>query len=192
MSPLVASSPMTESSALTALRPERSVLVVIDVQTAFRPAIDGFDRVAERCARMVRGARALEIPIVVTEQYPEGLGATVPEIADVLPLSTRSVYVVGKSLGSTGLTIYGPGKRLIAAANVVVSADIDGLKARLHDILPGERDIAVRAANQSIVLSGTVGSPVAVSRTPRTSQFSYSLFGAQRNRPAGHWTSSMR
>lgn len=85
-----------------------------------------------------------------------------PKIADVLPLSTRSVYVVGKSLGSTGLTIYGPGKRLIAAANVVVSADIDGLKARLHDILPGERDIAVRAANQSIVLSGTVGSPVAL------------------------------
>lgn len=85
-----------------------------------------------------------------------------PKIADVLPLSTRSVYVVGKSLGSTGLTIYGPGKRLIAAANVVVSADLDGLKSRLHDILPGERDIAVRAANQSIVLSGTVGSPVAL------------------------------
>lgn len=103
MSPLVASSPMTESSALTALRPERSVLVVIDVQTAFRPAIDGFDRVAERCARMVRGARALEIPIVVTEQYPEGLGATVPEIADVLPPDAprlpKTAFAAGRAPG---------------------------------------------------------------------------------------------
>ncbi|HEX5380004.1 MAG TPA: type II and III secretion system protein family protein [Phenylobacterium sp.] len=88
-----------------------------------------------------------------------------PKVADVLPLSNRSVYVVGKSMGSTALTIYGPGKRLIAAANVVVSADIEGLKARLHDVLPAERDIAVRAANQSIIVSGSVSSPVALQQT---------------------------
>ncbi len=34
-----------------------------------------------------------------------------PEIADVLPLSNRSIYVVGKKAGATGLTVYGPGKR---------------------------------------------------------------------------------
>jgi len=81
-----------------------------------------------------------------------------PKIADILPLNTHSVYVVGKSLGATALTIYGPGKRLIAAVNVVVSPDLDGFKSRLHEILPGEKDVAVRAANQSIVLSGTVSS----------------------------------
>ena len=88
-----------------------------------------------------------------------------PKIADVLPLTNHSVYVVGKGMGSTALTIYGPGKRLIAAANVVVSADIEGLKSRLGEILPDERDIAVRAANQSIVVSGTVGSPAALQKT---------------------------
>jgi pilus assembly protein CpaC len=88
-----------------------------------------------------------------------------PKIADVLPLTNHSVYVVGKGLGSTALTVYGPGKRLIAAANVVVSADLDGLKSRLHEILPTETDIAVRAANQSIILSGTVSSPAALQRT---------------------------
>lgn len=76
---------MTDSAALTALRPERSVLVVIDVQTAFRPVIADFDRVVARSVRMIRGARALGIPVVVTEQYPDGLGVTVPEIADELP-----------------------------------------------------------------------------------------------------------
>jgi pilus assembly protein CpaC len=83
-----------------------------------------------------------------------------PTIADVLPLNSRSVYVVGKKTGSTALTIYGPGKRLIAAVNVVVSADIEGLKRRLHEILPDEKGVAIRAANDSIVLSGTASSPV--------------------------------
>ncbi len=85
MTPIVASRSMSDSSALTALRPDRAVLVVIDMQTAFRPVIEDFDRLTARCARMVRGARALEIPVVVTEQYPDGLGTTVPEIAEALP-----------------------------------------------------------------------------------------------------------
>ena len=85
-----------------------------------------------------------------------------PKIADVLPLSTHSIYVVGKGMGSTALTIYGRGKQLIASANVVVSADIDSLKNRLNEVMPNEHGIAVRAANQSIVLSGTVGSPAAL------------------------------
>lgn len=88
-----------------------------------------------------------------------------PKIADVLPLTDHSVYVVGKGMGSTALTVYGPGKRLIAAANVVVSADIEGLKTRLGEILPDEREISVRPANQSIVVSGTVSSPAALQKT---------------------------
>lgn len=81
-----------------------------------------------------------------------------PDIADVLPLSTRSVYVVGKKLGSTALNVYGPGRRLLSATNVIVSADVASLKVRLHEIMPGETGIAVRPANESIVLSGAVSS----------------------------------
>ncbi len=76
---------MSESAALTALRPERTALVLVDVQTAFAGAIDGFDRVVERCGRMLRAAAALELPVVVTEQYPAGLGPTVPELTALLP-----------------------------------------------------------------------------------------------------------
>ena len=99
-------------------------------------------------------SQVLELPTPYTD-----LMIAEPKIADVLPLSSRSVYVVGKAMGSTALTVYGPGKRLIAAVSIVVAPDIEGLKARLHEILPAEREIAVRAANQSIVLSGTVSSP---------------------------------
>ncbi|HXV01872.1 MAG TPA: type II and III secretion system protein family protein [Caulobacteraceae bacterium] len=83
-----------------------------------------------------------------------------PKIADVVPLTSHSVYVVGKSLGSTALSIYGPGKRLIAAINVVVGPDITGLTARLHEVAPSEHDIAIRASAQSLIVSGTVSSPV--------------------------------
>jgi pilus assembly protein CpaC len=87
-----------------------------------------------------------------------------PKVADVLPLTSRSVYVIGKTVGATALTVYGPGRRLIAAVNVVVSADLETLKGRLHEILPGERDVAVRAANDSIVLYGTVSSPAVLEK----------------------------
>ena len=82
-----------------------------------------------------------------------------PKIADIAPINNHSVYVVGKGMGTTALTVYGVGKKVIYSADVVVSADLEGLKARLHAVLPNENNVAVSAANQSIVLSGTVSSP---------------------------------
>ena len=67
------------------LDPERAALVVIDVQEAFRKAIPDFDDVASATATLIRGAESLGVPIIVTEQYPKGLGETVPEVADRLP-----------------------------------------------------------------------------------------------------------
>lgn len=80
-----------------------------------------------------------------------------PEIADVLALTDRSVYVLGKALGATSLTIYGEDRQLIAVADLIVSQDIEGLKARLFEIMP-EAEIEVRPANDGIVLGGTMAS----------------------------------
>ena len=80
------------------------------------------------------------------------------EIADVLPLTNRTIYVLGKSLGSTSLSIYGPGKRLIAIVDLMVTYDVQGLKSRLFDLFP-EEEIEVRGVNDSVILSGTVSSP---------------------------------
>ena len=85
-----------------------------------------------------------------------------PKVADVVPLNPHSVYVVGKGMGSTALTLYGAGRRVIYSSDVLVSADLDGLKARLHEVLPGEDHVSVSTANQSIVLSGTATSPAAL------------------------------
>jgi nicotinamidase-related amidase len=58
---------------------------VIDVQEAFRKAVPEFERVAEATATLVGGAEAVGIPVHITEQYPKGLGETVPAVAERLP-----------------------------------------------------------------------------------------------------------
>jgi nicotinamidase-related amidase len=67
------------------LDPKRAALVVIDVQEAFRKAVPTFEDVARAASILVRGAETVEVPIIVTEQYPKGLGHTVPEVAEHLP-----------------------------------------------------------------------------------------------------------
>jgi nicotinamidase-related amidase len=76
------------------LDPERAVLVVIDVQEAFRKALPSFDDIASASATLVQGATEIGIPVVVTEQYPSGLGETVPEVAAHLPSGTEPLAKV--------------------------------------------------------------------------------------------------
>jgi nicotinamidase-related amidase len=66
------------------LERDSAALVVVDVQEAFRPAVLDFARVVRNTAVLVQGAKALDVPVVVTEQYPKGLGHTVAEVAEHL------------------------------------------------------------------------------------------------------------
>lgn len=63
---------------------ERTGLVVVDIQEAFRGVIDEYDRVIDRAVVAVRGFRELDRPVIVSEQYPKGLGHTVAEIAELI------------------------------------------------------------------------------------------------------------
>src|SRR5579863_10287873 len=85
-----------------------------------------------------------------------------PKVADVVPLTTHSVYVVGKGVGATSLTIYGPGKRMIATVDVVVDPDIADLQTRLREVMPEERDVSLRMSNESLIVAGTVSNPEAL------------------------------
>ena len=51
---------------------ERAALVVVDVQEGFRKALPDFEQVAKATATLVRGAEALGVPVLITEQYPKG------------------------------------------------------------------------------------------------------------------------
>ncbi len=73
------------------LERERAGLIVVDVQEAFRPVIDRFDQVVANCGLLAEGFGVLGRPVLVTEQYPNGLGHTVPELAERLPEGARLV-----------------------------------------------------------------------------------------------------
>jgi nicotinamidase-related amidase len=61
------------------------------MQEAFRPVIPDFGDVAARIAKAVQGARLLEVPVIVTEQYPKGLKHTASEILPHLPAGSEPI-----------------------------------------------------------------------------------------------------
>jgi pilus assembly protein CpaC len=86
-----------------------------------------------------------------------------PEIADVVPLTTSSIYVFGKQFGTTSLTVTGDQGQVMAVVDLVVSFNIEELKQQLHDLVPGQR-FEVRPAHDGLVLSGQVASAAALDR----------------------------
>ncbi len=68
-----------------------AALVVIDMQNDFGASISDFVEVAARVALVAHAARLLAVPVVVTEQYPKGLGHTAAEIRAVLPEDFEAV-----------------------------------------------------------------------------------------------------
>jgi nicotinamidase-related amidase len=73
------------------LDPSASVFFVSDMKEAFRSKMPGFDEVARRIATVISAMRLLQIPILVTEQYPKGLGQTVAEIKAALPADLQPI-----------------------------------------------------------------------------------------------------
>ena len=67
------------------LQTERSVLLVVDIQEKLLPLVHEPEQLIHRARILVEAATALGIPIVVTEQYPQGLGPTDAKLKDILP-----------------------------------------------------------------------------------------------------------
>lgn len=76
---------------------EDAALILIDVQEKFEPHIHGMAGVVNRCVQLVRGCRELGVPILVTEQYPRGLGRTLAPLREALgdiPVYEKTAFSV--------------------------------------------------------------------------------------------------
>jgi nicotinamidase-related amidase len=104
----------------------RAALVIVDVQEAFRKAVAGFDDVARRTAVLAQGAAALGMPVVVTEQYPRGLGDTVPEVAGHLGAAPRLPKTVFSAAQAEGFDLAGRDQALVCGieAHVCVAQTV--------------------------------------------------------------------
>jgi pilus assembly protein CpaC len=118
-------------------------------------------------------AGELEVPVnksqvLRTDQpYTKALIGN-PDIADIIPISDTSVYVLGKKTGTTSLTLYNR-DRLLAVVDVVVGPDVTSLKRQLSDLLPAN-EISARMSNDSIVLEGMVRNAVDADRAVQVAE----------------------
>jgi nicotinamidase-related amidase len=117
------------------LKLEDTAFLIIDVQEAFRESIASLGNIARQIAAFVQGAKMLSLPILVTEQYPKGLGHTVKEISDVLP---TDIDLVEKTVfSSCGSMAFAERLKMLNRRQIIVA----GIEAHIcvnqtvHDLL---------------------------------------------------------
>jgi nicotinamidase-related amidase len=118
---------------MSLLARERAALVVVDVQEAFR-AYQSFEEVAGACAKLVEAARILDLPAIVSEQYPKGLGHTAPEVGlDGEPLIEKTVFSAARA---EGFDLCGREQAVVCGieTHVCVSQTVHDLLARGVDV----------------------------------------------------------
>ena len=87
MSSMIGSIAVANDSSEVARRPleaDQCALVVVDIQEKLLPPIFNKDTLVKNSQLLIRLAKILSLPIMVTTQYSKGLGSTVTEIADLL------------------------------------------------------------------------------------------------------------
>lgn len=143
------------------LQRDRAVLLVVDVQEGFRPVIDGFDDVARATATLVQGARALGLPVVVTEQYPKGLGPTVGEVAEHLDGVDRLAKTAFPAPDADGFDLAGRDQVLLcgieshicvhqtAARLLADGAEVQVVQDAVSARTPANRELGLRRVEEA-------------------------------------------
>ncbi|MEA2200694.1 MAG: hypothetical protein QOI89_1290 [Solirubrobacteraceae bacterium] len=116
---------------------DRAALVVVDVQEGFR-SYSTFTAVADACAKLVQAARVLDVPALVSEQYPKGLGHTAPELG--LQDEPRIEKTVFSAVRAEGFDLGGRDQAIVCGieAHVCVSQTV-------HDLLDRGVEVHVPA-----------------------------------------------
>ena len=107
-------------------------------------------------------AGTLEVPlnksqVVTTDRTIARAMIASADIAEVVPITERQVYVLGKKMGTTSLTLYDKLGRVISIIDIAVGPDVIGLADQLRQLIPGDK-IEAHISNESVVLTGTVNS----------------------------------
>jgi nicotinamidase-related amidase len=76
-----------QNEEIKMLSRENTILLVIDMQEKLTRVMAEKEQLILNLQKLIKGANALGIPVVLTEQYPQGLGATIPEVVSLLPVT---------------------------------------------------------------------------------------------------------
>jgi pilus assembly protein CpaC len=119
-------------------------------QTEKAPAVDTVIEYAPSINVTVGKSMLVKLPVPAAR-----ISVANPAVADIRLINSREVYLLGKTVGATNLTLWSKSGRS-TLVDVAVGADFAGLQSRLKQILPDETDIHVYAAQETLVLTGTV------------------------------------
>lgn len=86
-----------------------------------------------------------------------------PEIADAMPLTDQSLYILGKKAGTTNVALYDAGKKLIGIIEVEVSYNTGRLASEVRQRLP-DSNVNVSSVNGQLVMSGEVPDAVSLEK----------------------------
>lgn len=114
---------------------DRSLLLVIDLQEAYRGKLHQEGRVVQASQRLLAAARELALPVIVTEQYPSGLGGTRAEIGEHVPGdAARFEKTSFSALGAPGLLehLRGLGRDQVVVAGIETQVCVS---QTVHDLL---------------------------------------------------------
>lgn len=122
---------------MSLLKRDDAVLVLVDVQEGFR-SYPSFEAVAQACSKLVRGARILEVPRIVSEQYPKGLGHTAPELG--LEDEPRIEKTVFSAVRAEGFDLGGRSQAIVCGIETHVC-----VSQTAHDLLDRGIEVHVPA-----------------------------------------------
>ena len=119
------------------------------------------DASAQRQIEIGGGKRTATVPVYVGKSEDVRTDTSFaeivigdPEVADVNPLTDRSLSILGKKIGTSRVSVYGEGKKLIGVFDVEVRYDTSMLSSELRRRFPYAK-FKVTAINSRILLSGT-------------------------------------
>jgi nicotinamidase-related amidase len=122
---------------MSLLARDRAALVVVDVQEGFRPYAS-FAGVADSCAKLVQAARLIELPTLVSEQYPKGLGHTATEVG--LEDERRIEKTVFSAVRADGFDLGGREQAIVCGIETHVC-----VSQTVHDLLDRGVEVHVPA-----------------------------------------------
>ena len=86
-----------------------------------------------------------------------------PDIADVMLINAKEIYVLGKKVGTTNVIIWTQ-DGLTSMMDVTVSLDVKTLRGLMRELVPNETKVHVYALGETLVISGMVGDPIRLQR----------------------------
>ena len=125
------------------LQAAESALLVIDMQERLLPAIHDSAAVVSRVAALITAADLLGVPVLATEQYPKGLGATVADLAPTIG-DRRVAKLAFSAAGEAAVAAW------LAAADAKATVALCGVEAHVC-VLQTALDLAAAGRSVAVV-----------------------------------------